>query len=171
MCKPGSCRTFSRSRKVQTIPATYCRALFCWNLTFRWARIKGRATSHNTIERLVFKMSSMRTRINWDVYQWHSKWWPSMTMSNTCWQSAFFMMCRQAWMRESCAVNRFEICLKTWRYAILAFSFVTEHTIESAPFCVVASRVAEAMVTKLIVVVAANSSCKPELFIQTLVVL
>ena len=54
------------------------------------------------------------------------------------------------------AVNGIEIRQKTWCHAIVAFRFVTEHTIEGYLVCDVALRVAEAIVAVLTV----HAACK-----------
>ena len=53
-------------------------------------------------------------------------------------------------------VNRIDIYLKTRNYVIPMFRLVVKHTIEDAPVCDVASRVAEAMVDELTVYAAIN---------------
>ena len=64
------------------------------------------------------------------------------------------------------AVNRIEICLKIRRQPILASKFIIVPTIHCAHLCDVASRVAEAMVSKLTVHASTHIV---ELFVQSFV--
>ncbi|GFU38284.1 hypothetical protein TNCV_2432821 [Trichonephila clavipes] len=66
------------------------------------------------------------------------------------------------------AINRTWIHLKKSRLTIRLTRFIADHTIEDAPVCDAASRVATAMVSVLRVHAAAYVV---ELFVQTLVVL
>ncbi|GFW28463.1 hypothetical protein TNCV_4641281 [Trichonephila clavipes] len=66
------------------------------------------------------------------------------------------------------AVNRTWIHLKKEHLTIRAPRFIVDHTIEDAPVCDPASRVAATMVSELRVHAAANVV---ELFVQTLIVL
>ncbi|GFS66100.1 hypothetical protein TNCV_2510871 [Trichonephila clavipes] len=65
------------------------------------------------------------------------------------------------------AVSRTWIHLKKWRLVICAPRFVIDHTIEYAPVCNVASKVAAAMVSELRAHAAATVV---ELFVQPCVV-
>ena len=104
------------------------------------------------MQRLLFKVQSVRTRGSRDMYPMASLTITSDDGSDDLeWTLARYVFYYDT--KEGCNhyddVKRFEICLKTLFLAIAASSFIIEPITEGIPVCDAVSRIAKAIFSKL----------------------